>query len=254
MGYTGRRPMKDRFFEKVSQDGPLPLEAVENGEVAGVCWDFLAGASFSVNGAPLGPARASWLIHHGTVPPDRLVVEHLCNNHPCVNPEHLEAVTQQINMSRDARRRKRYNSRRNAWWLQVMAGAKPTAVHTPAGPVFIAHNFRRPPVPVPVETVTLSRPPRETARLPVRVETGLLADLERSYTPFEVYAQQTGRSGKIAAQKAHGEVRYEADRSVFWENRQADLVTIRGIRCWVGPLYDQNGPYVLVAPYPGVLD
>ena len=32
--------------------------------------------------------------------PDGLVLDHLCRNHPCVNPEHLEAVTQHENVRR----------------------------------------------------------------------------------------------------------------------------------------------------------
>lgn len=32
--------------------------------------------------------------------PDELVIDHLCNNKVCVNPEHLDAVTQQVNVGR----------------------------------------------------------------------------------------------------------------------------------------------------------
>jgi hypothetical protein len=32
--------------------------------------------------------------------PDELVVDHLCRNKLCVNPDHLDAVTQQVNVAR----------------------------------------------------------------------------------------------------------------------------------------------------------
>lgn len=32
--------------------------------------------------------------------PDGLVIDHLCRNRGCVNPDHLEAVTQQVNAIR----------------------------------------------------------------------------------------------------------------------------------------------------------
>lgn len=38
--------------------------------------------------------------------PDRLVLDHLCRNRPCVNPDHLEQVTQQVNVLRGFRFRK----------------------------------------------------------------------------------------------------------------------------------------------------
>lgn len=40
--------------------------------------------------------------HKGPIPPG-LVIDHLCRNVRCVNPDHLEAVTQKINVQRSAR-------------------------------------------------------------------------------------------------------------------------------------------------------
>ena len=43
--------------------------------------------------------RVSYEIHNGPIP-EGLVLDHLCRNTRCVNPDHLEAVTQYENMLR----------------------------------------------------------------------------------------------------------------------------------------------------------
>jgi hypothetical protein len=44
-------------------------------------------------------SRVSWLLTNGVLP-DRTQVDHLCRNRICVNPAHLEPVTQQENQRR----------------------------------------------------------------------------------------------------------------------------------------------------------
>jgi hypothetical protein len=46
-----------------------------------------------------GAHRASWLAHRGDIP-DGLELDHLCRNHWCVNPWHMEPVTHLINVQR----------------------------------------------------------------------------------------------------------------------------------------------------------
>jgi hypothetical protein len=46
-----------------------------------------------------GAHRASWLAHRGDIPPG-LMTDHLCRNSACVNPWHMELVTNQINVQR----------------------------------------------------------------------------------------------------------------------------------------------------------
>jgi len=43
--------------------------------------------------------RASWLVFRGDVQPG-MHIDHLCRNHKCVNPDHLEPVTPQENILR----------------------------------------------------------------------------------------------------------------------------------------------------------
>lgn len=46
----------------------------------------------------LGAHRVAWALTHGYWPFDH--VDHLCDNHQCVNPNHLADVTRQQNMTR----------------------------------------------------------------------------------------------------------------------------------------------------------
>jgi hypothetical protein len=54
---------------------------------------------FSYNGQPRYAHRVSYELHVGPIP-NNLVIDHLCGNTRCVNPDHLEAVTQQTNIIR----------------------------------------------------------------------------------------------------------------------------------------------------------
>ena len=46
--------------------------------------------------------RFTYEIHKGKIP-EGLVIDHICRNTGCVNPDHLEAVTQSVNVKRSFR-------------------------------------------------------------------------------------------------------------------------------------------------------
>lgn len=73
---------------------------------ANECWEWLASRDRHGYGKfkPVSRTwtlahRASYRLHVGPIP-DGLVLDHLCRNTSCVNPGHLEAVTQVENMRR----------------------------------------------------------------------------------------------------------------------------------------------------------
>lgn len=85
--------LPERFWAKVRR--------AESG-----CWEWQAGkarggyGSFVVKKPMLRPAhRISYLALVGEIP-DKWVIDHLCRNPPCVNPAHLEAVTNRENVLR----------------------------------------------------------------------------------------------------------------------------------------------------------
>lgn len=88
--------IEERFWPKVDRSG---------GEDA--CWPWLAGLDgdgygrFSAALAISVPAhRVAWELEHGEPFPDGLVTDHLCRRRDCVNPRHIEAVTQLVNLHR----------------------------------------------------------------------------------------------------------------------------------------------------------
>ncbi len=83
-------PIGPRFWQKVNQDGPIPLHRPE----IGPCWVWTAalgnwGYGVIGFGRRLVKAhRASWELHYGPIPVGLKVLHH-CDNPPCVRPDHL---------------------------------------------------------------------------------------------------------------------------------------------------------------------
>lgn len=77
--------------------------------VEGDCWLWTGGQSVNGYGSCLDylaetprttyAHRLSWRIHRGEIP-EGLQIDHLCRNKLCVNPDHLEPVTQSENLKR----------------------------------------------------------------------------------------------------------------------------------------------------------
>jgi len=74
------------------------------------CWDwkgYLSGGYGLLSMSPklIAAHRASWMIHNGEIPKDKIVL-HKCDNRKCTNPTHLYLGTHQDN-SNDKYNRKR---------------------------------------------------------------------------------------------------------------------------------------------------
>lgn len=85
------KPEADRFFDKV--------------DAFGDCWEWLGGHSkgygtfHPYHGKTVGAHRFAYEYLVGPIP-DGLELDHLCRNTRCVNPDHLQPVTTQINVLR----------------------------------------------------------------------------------------------------------------------------------------------------------
>jgi hypothetical protein len=87
---TPRRPLEERFWEKVNKNGPIIRPEL------GPCWLWTGSLNESGYGQifvqwperPRGAHRISWEIHFGPIPEGQHVLHH-CDNPPCVRDSHL---------------------------------------------------------------------------------------------------------------------------------------------------------------------
>lgn len=102
-----KRDWKERFWEKVNKDGPIPHHRPELGQ----CWIWTASAGskwygyFRLNGEFRSAHRISFFLEHGRWALNTL---HACDQSKCVRPSHLFEGTHLDNM-RDCKVKGRLN-------------------------------------------------------------------------------------------------------------------------------------------------
>lgn len=100
-GHGARRPLAERFWEKVDREnGPIS-------EIIGTrCWIWTAAKRMDGYGVigfqdrTFGAHRISWFLHTGIMSDKQTTIDHLCRHPSCVRPDHLEYVPVRINVLR----------------------------------------------------------------------------------------------------------------------------------------------------------
>lgn len=88
--HLNRPTPEDRFWEKVDKRG------------ADDCWEWQGSSAQTGHGTfwdgeqPTGAHRFSYELHVGDIPEGR-VIDHLCDNGACVNPDHLQLASMREN-------------------------------------------------------------------------------------------------------------------------------------------------------------
>lgn len=113
----------DRFAEKVAlnDDGCIVWIGGTNGVGYG---QFYRGKKFRGDTGKAYAHRWSYEYHVGPIP-DGLFIDHLCRNPACVNPDHLEPVTNRENLLRG----------------ETTTAAHAAKTHCPAGHEYAGRNL-----------------------------------------------------------------------------------------------------------------
>lgn len=108
------RPEPERFFEKIDKQ-PDGCWIWTGSLVGGTGYgQFTEGRTRK----KINAHRWSYVWHMGPVP-EGMVVDHICHNRACVNPEHLRAVTyQENNQNRGVLNRNNTTGYRGVWWCK----------------------------------------------------------------------------------------------------------------------------------------
>ena len=87
-----------RFWARIDKDGPVPEARPD----LGPCWLWTGAVSAEGYACFLAGVKAhrfAWELANGPVP-EWLVIDHLCRVRHCLNPAHLEPVTNRENILR----------------------------------------------------------------------------------------------------------------------------------------------------------
>ncbi len=101
LGQFVQLPLTERFWAKVDKNGPIPA----NCPAFDPCWIWqgkISGNGYGhiwLAGKTVGAHRLSYKLLVGAIP-SRMTLDHLCRNRACVNPNHLEVVTNRTNLLR----------------------------------------------------------------------------------------------------------------------------------------------------------
>ena len=82
----------------------LPDRIIEKIDASGDCWEWTGAQCYGYG--RVGYGKKTWLAHRliwellvGPIPKG-MTIDHLCRNHACVNPDHMEIVDRQENTLR----------------------------------------------------------------------------------------------------------------------------------------------------------